>query len=560
MKKLFLLLSLVFIIVFLGKALNPFSDRMFIFHDETQAARIQQFVLNLKDLQFPPRIAPDFSFKLGFPVFNHYAPTSYWITSLFHLFGLSIINSLKLSFFLGIIIAFLAMYKFAGLFFGFYPSLMAGLLYAASPWVAVEVFIRGNLAELWFLALLPAALWTLYRNAAKPTSKNFLLAVLIVGMTLTAHNVLSIVFIPFALIFILVLKRRLKNMAVLLFSFLVNGYFFIPAILEMGKTHAAMIAKNAQYSQHLLCPWQLWTTPYWGYGGSGPNCIDDGMSFMLGKPQILLGIAGLIFLIIKTLKKDKDRPVHFYMILATTAAFFFTTFLSYPLSKMFEPYLSFFQFPWRFLTFILLGIVFISAAIDFPKKLRHLSWLLLVAGLFVTFYNSKFFTKDLMTNTRFNYDYLSPNYIVNRVAYKVAEYLPQSVDYETWLSFEPQIKKKYRIDDKLRDDIFVHYQDGRPAKIVTQSPFFKQATLQPGKIIVNISYMPYWQVLLGEERFIPDTFDSLGRPIINISKPVLLTVVYKQTPIELLGNAVSIISFVALLVFIKPKKLCQKIP
>jgi hypothetical protein len=76
MKRFFLILSLAFVIFFLGnKALNPLNGKMFNYHDDTQAARIQQFVLNLKSLKIPPRIAPTFSNRLGFPVFNFYAPT-----------------------------------------------------------------------------------------------------------------------------------------------------------------------------------------------------------------------------------------------------------------------------------------------------------------------------------------------------------------------------------------------------------------------------------------------------------------------------------------------------
>ncbi|PJC31866.1 hypothetical protein CO049_03740, partial [Candidatus Roizmanbacteria bacterium CG_4_9_14_0_2_um_filter_36_12] len=164
MRRFLLILTFIFIIFFLGRSLNPFNNKMFTFHDETQAARINQFVLNLNNLKIPPRIAPDFSFKLGFPVFNYYAPFPYWLTSSFHLVGISIINSLKISFLLAIILSFISMYLFTSQFFGFFPSLLSGALYVSSPWLAVEIFIRGNLAETWFIALLPLAFWAVYIN------------------------------------------------------------------------------------------------------------------------------------------------------------------------------------------------------------------------------------------------------------------------------------------------------------------------------------------------------------------------------------------------------------
>src|SRR3989339_1230941 len=105
-KTLVFFLSIILMIVFFGKNLNPFSSRMFQFHDETQPARIQQFTSNLKKLNIPPRIAYDFNQKKGYPVFNFYAPFSYWLTSLVNITGLSIINSIKLSFLLALFTAF----------------------------------------------------------------------------------------------------------------------------------------------------------------------------------------------------------------------------------------------------------------------------------------------------------------------------------------------------------------------------------------------------------------------------------------------------------------------
>ena len=93
----------------LSKLLNPLDPRMFNFHDDTQAARIQQMALSIKSLHIPPRLAPEFSHNLGFPVFNFYAPTAYWITTGLHLVGFSIPMALKLSFFLTIITEDLAL-------------------------------------------------------------------------------------------------------------------------------------------------------------------------------------------------------------------------------------------------------------------------------------------------------------------------------------------------------------------------------------------------------------------------------------------------------------------
>lgn len=558
MKKLILFFCILFIIFFLGKDLLPTNDYFFTFHDETQPARIQQFVINLKNFQIPPRIAPNFSFNLGFPVFNYYAPTAYWITSFFHLIGLDVLTSLKISFLLSILVAFISFYLFSSLFWGFYQSIFASLLYVSSPWIAVEIFIRGNLAEIWFLSLLPLVFWSLYKNSKIQSRKFFVLTIIILGAILTTHNVLSLTLLPLIILFILILKNKQKNILALILALLLNSYFFIPAILEMDQTWATTIAKHTEYASHLLCLWQLWNTPFWGYGGSGPDCIHDGMSFMLGKPQIIFSSIGFLFLIYLIYKKNKNRIISLYFILLTFTFIYLTTYLSYPFSKLLNNYLGFFQFPWRFLVFILFGISFFSAAIQSPKKINFLKFLLVIMGLFVVFYNSKFFTKDKIQDLKLKDDLLKKEYISNMVAYKVAEYLPKTVDYQTWLKYEPKKQEKYLIDNKLNDNFFVHYLDATTPIILENNYFYKKAKIDKNKeIIINISYMPYWKILINQKELYPKKFDKLGRPIIKTDKNSELVIKYEQTPIEKISNIITLVTFFSLIFIIKKQKSTQ---
>lgn len=543
MKKLVIFISILLIIFILGKNILPSNNYFFDFHDETQPARIHQFVLNLKNLQIPPRIAPQFSFNLGFPVFNYYAPTSYWITSFFNLVGFSIIDSLKISFILALIVAFLSMYFLTSSFFGFYQSIFASLLYTSSSWMAVEIFIRGNLAELWFLAFLPLSFWVIYKNSKPSSSKFFVLTILILGASLTTHNVLSLVLLPLLIIFILINKNKKRNFFALILSLFLNSYFFIPAILEMNQTYASSISKHTNYASHLLCLWQLWTTPFWGYGGSGPDCINDGMPFMIGKPQIIFGILGLFFTIYLIIKKNKNSLIYVYFILLTLIFIYLSTYLSYPLSLFFNKYLGFFQFPWRFLAFVVFGISFLSGAIFLAKKIKKLEIILLFLGLIILIYNSKFFTKYKISNEKFNKDFLRQSYIENMVAYKVAEYLPKTVDYQTWLKHEPKKNQKYRIDKKLNSNSFVYYLNGEKPEIIINNYFYKKAKIDKNeKIIINISYMPYWKIFINEKPIIPQNFDKLGRPIINGQKNSFLIAKYEQTPIQKISNIITLIT------------------
>lgn len=541
MKRIVFFITLAAIIVFFGRNLNPLSQKMFTFHDETQAARVQQFVVNLKNLQIPPRIAPDFSFKLGYPIFNHYAPFSYWITSFMHLVGISVIDSLKLSFLLAIIISLISMFLLLRIFFGFYQSLLASTLYASSPWLAVEIFIRGNLAETWFIALLPLAFWALYKNSVSKSPRFFILTVFILSFILTSHNVLSIVFVPIIILYIFLLSNKKNNYIALASAFLLSSYFFLPAIIELPLTYAGEVAKNNHYAGDLLCLWQLWTTPSWGYGGSIPGC-QDGMSFMLGKPQILIGLVGIIFLFFRIYSQKKDRFIFGLFILLLVSSIYFSTYLSTFISNILSPFLSFFQFPWRLLSFALFGICFVSAAIQIPERLKRFSFIFFVLSVVIIFYNSKFFVKDLMTNERFNKDYLSQIYIERMVAFKVAEYVPRTVDFRNWFKYESKIK-----DETLYDGLFIHSLDKKEVIIISNSTFNKLASTSSEKILLNISYMPYWKIYVDNSLYFPTKLDKLGRPIIELIKPSNIRVKYEQTNVEKVGNTVSIVTLLILI-------------
>lgn len=550
MKKIIFAIVLLLIVFFLGRNLNPFSPNMFTFHDETQPARVQQFVLNLKNFKIPPRVAPDFSFKLGFPVFNYYSPFSYWVTSGINLLGIAIAPALKISFLLTIIIGFIFMFKFAGLFFDFYPSLLAAVLYVTSPWLAVEIFIRGDMAEAWFIALFPAALWVLYKDQASKSPRFFLLTTFIISFTLTAHNILSLVFLPLVLIYVLLLPNKKKGIMTVISAFFLSAYFFIPALTELAQTHASVIAKSSGYLDQALCWKQLWASP-WGYGGSIKGC-EDGLSFMLGKPQIIFGILGfLIFLLevifIKT-KKYKNRLIIFFIVFFSLSAIFMTTNSAIFVNKIFLPILSLFQFPWRFLSFGLFGLAFLAAASKVPKNFKKIASIGFVAlAIVVVIYNSKFFTKHNLTLNKFNQDILNPVYINRAVAYKVSEYLPSPVDYKKWLLLEPKQNNSEKRDSTLEDNRFIHGLDQGKVNIQQETPFFKQAVVNSKKVIINVSYLPYWKITVNDKNIIPDKLDYLGRPILDLKEPSVITVKYEQTLVEKVGNFVSIITLLLLL-------------
>lgn len=530
---------------------------MFIFHDETQPARLQEFALNLRTFHIPPRLAPDFSFKLGYPVFNFYAPASYWITSIFTLMGGSVLFALKLSFLLSILVGLVASYLFLREYFDFFPSLTGAVLYISSLYYPLNIFVRGNLGEAWFLALFPLALLFLEKNAKQPTASKFFFSALVLLLVFTVHNLLSAVSVALLFIFILLRPHKKINMAAFVTALLLSSYFLIPLLFEHYLTYATYVAAQTKYADHFVCPYQLWQSP-WGYGGSIPGC-DDGMSFKIGKIQLIFFVFGLIFFIGQLLKRKKilHLKTFIFFLSLTVGSLFMTTYLSQFVWDLFAPILSLFQFPWRFIAFSLLGIGFFSAYFFHTIQFRFKNIFLIILLCFVVINQSKYFTGIYLWNKDFEKTFLSKDYIEKMVAYTIAEYLPKTADYSIWREYDPS-KKQYQ---SIPFDYFLPAQTNTSQLTVGKNTAFDKEFYidQPDGIYLNIHYFPFWNIKVNGKTINPTKFDELGRPIIELKTGSKVTVNYMENPIEKIGDFITLFTFGILLYIIKSKKLWNKL-
>ncbi len=579
MKKIIFVTSLLLFIFITSKPLLTLHSQMFLAHDETQAARIQQFNMNIEAGNIPPRIAPEFSFGLGYPVFNYYAPFPYWVTELFQSANVSVLTSLKLTYLCALLVGFIGMYLFLHTFFPFYSALLGSFVYATSPYIATDIYVRGNLGEIWVFALLPLSLYLIRTN----TEKRIAFTAIILSFLFTAHNILSLVSMAIVLLFMLLLSKRTLNLITFGVSLLLSAYFILPAILELSHVHATNIATKTDYADHFLCLSQVWSSA-WGFAGSASGCASDGMSFMLGKIPLLLGSAGILLFLyeqfvhkkngllakahnvvyalvnainswIPFLKNDQkiaeytDKKVFIYIAVITIGSLYMTIDSSSWIWQVFEPLLSLFQFPWRFLMFTLFGISFFCAYL-FSKGTKNIQ----IVGLFavilaILVIHPKYFQGKYISTSDFTKTYLSDEYISRQVAYKVAEYVPTTVDFDTWKSKEnnPQgldVTRPVVGSDKM--DILV--LEDKPF-----SQLFMAKSEVP--VVAQIHYAPYWKIFVEYEEYIPTRFDLLGRPFIPVSESAYtsIQIQYAQTTTEVLANLVTVITSVILIGFIIKK-------
>ncbi|MFZ3010557.1 MAG: hypothetical protein WA100_01705 [Microgenomates group bacterium] len=547
MKKIFIVsLGVVALLTFLGRELNPLDLHFFKVHDNTQVARLSEFAFNLKSGIIPPRIAPHFSFNHGFPVFNFYAPFSYWIGGIMSLV-VSPAIALKALLLLGLIFSFVSMFVLIASLFPMWTALLSASVYSSSLWMAVEIFVRGNVGEVWFMALFPLALFFLTTTRTKNSVWFFIGGTITIAATLTVHNVLSLVSLLIFICLLLIIPKKKTAMSIMFFALLISASFLFPALVENRLTYASSIASKTNYADHFLCPWQLWKAQNWSYGGSGIGCMNDDMSFQLGKPHIILGLLGLVAFLYGYMWKRKGihAQFSFYLLAIGIGSTFLTLPYSKPVWDLLSPVMKVFQFPWRFIPLILFAISYFSAFVFlYIKNAKIQMSLVIIASLCLFFLSGKFFSQPWKYSLdEYTSQFLTEKYIERKAAYEIPEYFPRTGSYEEWRTYEKNGKEFY----------------ANPLITLRDEPFNKQYKTVVEKTTLPLHYFPVWHISIAGKGTVPQEFDSLGRPQIVAPIGSIITVIYGQTAVEMFGTILTLIGILALVFLGTNKNLWQKL-
>ncbi len=401
-----ILLILLLVIIIFPTLLPLFNPGFFTVHDNTQAERVFQMSKSLSDGQFPVRWVDDLGYGYGYPIFNFYAPLPYYIGGFSNLILNDLLLSTKIVFMVGIVISFFSMYLLASTLTSRWGGIVAGIIYLYFPYHAANIYVRGAVGEYFAYAFLPLVFWSIYvlykrTNKSKVKIPIYQAILLSIPMSLVviSHNLsaymLGLFLVPYAL-FMLTLSKNKKiyiySLGVFFaFSFLLSSFYVIPAVLESKFTDVvSQVGRGADYPDHFVCIGQLWESA-WGFGGSTSGCID-GLSFKLGKLNIILVLFALIFFIQSFIKSKKiTHEIIFWVFLL------FSIFLMLDYSKFIWdslPYMEFLQYPWRFLNFSGLFISLIAAFFILKLEKKSIVSILLVFTIVVgtIYFNAKLFS------------------------------------------------------------------------------------------------------------------------------------------------------------------------
>lgn len=403
-----ILLTIPGIIPLLHPGLPPTHD------GEYHVIRFHQFYKTLSSGILYPRWAMDLNNGLGIPLFNYVYPLPNYVSAFLYFLGFSFIDTFKLNLFFGTLIGSVFMYILSKHYWGELGGVVSAISYAYVPYRFVDIYIRGSVGEIWAIAFFPAFIWSITKLVEKNTPKFIISSSIFLALIIFSHNILAVMFTLFASSYCLFLLSRIgwkkqivKSMILsILLGICLPAVFWLPALVENKLVRGLQIYSiNDNFPEF----YQL-IIPSWGSGFSGSNLLNQ-MSFQIGLVPIVIIILSILILFKHKLNSPKTSHVLLFFLAWFFISVIFMLRLSYPL-WINIPLLSYFQFPWRFLSLTMVVTSFISGGIVysiFSPKLQFASAVVIIT---LTILATISYTKPAYYHYRDDRYYLTkPNFI-----------------------------------------------------------------------------------------------------------------------------------------------------
>lgn len=515
-----------------------FLPGYFSHHDDLQIMRIFEMRKCLEDFQLPCRWVPDMGYGNGYPLFNYYAVLPYYIGAKLSFF-VGFLTSAKILFALPLFLGAVSMYILAKELFGLYPAILAAILYTFAPYKALDTYVRGDVTESFAMAIIPLCFYFALK-LIKEGSSNYILALsLSLGLFLTSHNIMTVLFMPILLTIIVyfLISKNWKNLSKVVFGFLLgigtSAFFILPAFFEKNLVQIDNLIKlDLNFRAHFATLNQLFFNRVWGYGASFPGPYDT-ISFQIGWPHWWIVIASLFTILISLRSKQKNMlPTLFLGIFAFSV--FMTHIRSAFIWEKIE-ILKFIQFPWRFLSVAVFSSSLLGAYLlqNFKKGQKYLGLSLVILTIVLNwnFFKPKEFYPNLTEKEK-----LSGKLWEDQQKAAILDYLPRTaVQPREAAPDEPLIVSGKGIVEKF-ENRSNRWQFNAKVEDKTQ-------------IEVPVFDFPIWRVKVNGKEANFSNQNYLGRISLNFEKAgkYLISGRFTDTPIRKISNLISFISLIVLI-------------
>lgn len=506
-------------------------------HDDTQVTRVAEMTIALRDGMFPVRWVPNLGYGYGYPLFSFYAPFAYYVGSLFHFLTGDALIATKAMIALPILLSGIFMYIFTRSFYGRLGAITSSVFYMIAPYVALNTYVRGDVAELWAYSFIPLAFYGLWQTIHKKSNRYIVVGSIGFAGIILSHNLTALMITPFllafALVFSLLEKKALRAMLVLIFGLFLSAFYWLPVFFEMPYTNVlSQVGGGADFRNHFVCLRQLWDSP-WMFGGSVAGCID-GISFRTGKVHLVmffLSVSTVLLLGSKIEKKRKKAVLLFFIFTAAASLFLVLEQSRFIWETV--PLMAFFQYPWRFLLLFSFASAFLTGSIFsfIDKKVFSVGVFILLQALAFIFYLKLFHPQTTLPLKE--EDYTDKQIIKWKISKISDEYMPRYFTKPETL--DEVVQNKVKVDNGTVEKI-----EEKTQKISYRANLSKDST-----ITLRIAYFPAWKVLV-DDKEVKYRVAKNGLAIAVSKGEHNITAIFSSTTIETIGNLVSLAGSITL--------------
>lgn len=486
---------------------------------EWMIIRFSAFHQALSNGQFPVRFLGRLNYGYGYTVANFLYPGFMYLAEPIHLLGFGFVDSIKILLILSMVGSAVFACFWLRQVFNELSSFIGALFFLYTPYHLFDLYKRGSVGEIFALSIMPLIFWQIHR-------KSFFWLSVGIAWLILSHNTLTLLFLPVIALYIWTVNLRFPNKRQVMYRYAsifglglgLSSFFWIPAILELPYVQFSSISVSdpIKYFASLKL-----------VGGSAIGVLIGGLFLFVYQRVVLNKSWSLVY------------SLFIFFAIICSVSVFLSTKASTFFWEIFPS--SFIQFPFRFLSLILLSASFLSAYLVsfFRRYDRLFMCFVLLLSLFVSVY-------PYLSPTEF-FDKGDSFYATNEGTTTVQdEYMP------VWVKEKPtgHFKEKVEIiegEGAIKD---LYYNPSK--KLVFQI----QATT-PVRARVNTIYYPGWKAYADGKEILIDYSNPKGVMDLEIqenSKKIEL--IFSETPLGLFADTLSFLAFAVLIItsFIKRRE------
>ncbi len=274
--------------------------------------RIVLFAQHLRQGEWLPRYSPELVYGYGYPLFNYYAPLSYYFGAALRLLGLSETLAFHALLGLALVAGAWGAWTFAAEWFADERAgVLAAAVYSYAPYTLFNIFARGAAPEQLAVALLPWLLWSLSRALRAPTAPALVRLALLYAALLLTHNLSALTGTAMLVVWAVVeIVGRLKfeggrmtglplahlglSASALTVGLLLSAFFWLPVFAEADAVQLTQLTAPAtlDFRNYFLTPEQLLTTTF----VFDPRLEPPTVPAAFGLPPLILAALGGLML------------------------------------------------------------------------------------------------------------------------------------------------------------------------------------------------------------------------------------------------------------------------